>query len=186
MDIEENHIKLINQQKDDLRFNPFGGLTDSESNALMVPSENQTQLIKNILEKNFNTVALIGKRGRGKSTILKLLYELNNDGQLLRIQKDKKYHIEPNNTPLFVDGIYHLNISERAKIWKLGRPIVYVAHRNVFQLEIYLKRRKQLKYLIKGLSLSQLKEIVNKRMVWGGIHNNPKYESIRSLETLLH
>ena len=147
-------------------FNPFGGLSVEEMEQVINPDKHLHEIEHHLQTDQPILLELTGKKGRGKTTHLKLLHSRNPQSELFCLDKGTNLFggiISSAAPMIFIDSIHHLNLSERSKIYKLPKQIVFTTHFTRW-LETRLSSNKFVSYKIKGITLENLKEMIRNRV----------------------
>lgn len=158
--------KLLPNQDLNFHFNPFSGITDCELYQTLVPKYNLEAIAHEIKNTPKIIIEFAGKRGRGKTTHLKHLHQVFFPTAPLSVIKVKSQYKELQKQPkklVFIDGIYHLTLFQRLKIYKAFNKIVLTTHQTRWS-EYKITQRIHKSYRFKELDLETLKTIIKKRL----------------------
>lgn len=170
-----------------LKYNPFGSLTDEEVSELIVPVLD-FQKLADFLHSNTNSVIQIyGQKGRGKTTHLIGFHEhYFEEYPIVFLERNKKKPPIPKGDLIFVDGVHKLNRWQRWRLWRRNQNLVFVSHFD-YSKEFENKKNAFLSFEIKGFEASHLKTILDKRIRMASIDSvKPCAElSIKTIESLI-
>lgn len=158
--------KLLPNQFLNFHFNPFSGVTDRELYQTLVPKYDLEAIAHKIENTPKIIIEFAGKRGRGKTTHLKHLHQVFFPTTPLSVIKVKSQYKELQKQPkkmVFIDGIYHLTLFQRLKIYKAFDKIVLTTHQTRWS-EYKITQRIHKSYRFKELDLETLKTIIKKRL----------------------
>ncbi|MFK8103339.1 MAG: hypothetical protein AB8G15_12470 [Saprospiraceae bacterium] len=153
-------------------YNPFGGLTDEELMQVIVPRESVGQILEDIKSEQPLMIELVGKKGRGKTSHLKLLHRLHGAGKLYELtarEKPFELMMQDSAEVLFIDSIHHLNLRKRLKLFKCKKKIVLTAHHSRF-LEFKWSNLAYKTYPFKGIEKKQLIQLLQNRLALASKH----------------
>ena len=152
---------------EDLRFkhNPFSGVLDQEITQLLVLRFDISWLMRDIEEEKPVIVEFRGKKGRGKTSHLKYLSQHFSKYPLYDLKEYSNFEeiLHERSDVIFIDSIHHLRFSQRLKLYKSGKLLVFTTHVSR-RLEGIIARRKIRSVTFRGLDSELLKEIIIKRI----------------------
>jgi len=155
---------ILNQ---DLRyqFNPFGNLHDRELYFTLSPRTFTDDILKLLNSKFDGIIELAGRKGRGKTSHLRLIHQHFNKFPLLMLQSGSQTtdFPESDNRLIFIDSIQHIPIQKRIKLYKHYRTIVLTTHVSR-RIEYALARREFRQFRFKGADATQLENIIKRRL----------------------
>lgn len=156
------------------RYNPFGGISDHELTSILLPKYDLTQIAQELKENPRSIIQFVGKKGRGKTSHLRMLqYELP-DAALFLLDRNSSIN-EINQctaTILLIDSIHHIPVWQRHKLFKQHRAMLFTTHWSK-QPEFLLARRPYKSYYFKGINTTQLQTIVERRITKAMSSNDP-------------
>lgn len=156
------------------RYNPFGGISDQELTSILLPKYDLTQIAKRLKEDPRTIIQFVGKKGRGKTSHLRMLqYELP-DAALFLLDRNSSIN-EINQctaTTLLIDSIHHIPLRHRHQLFKQHRAILLTTHRSK-QSEFLIARRPYKSFYFKGIDIKQLQTIVERRITKAMHSNDP-------------
>ena len=164
-----------------LKYNPFGAVTDEEVGDLIVPVLNFQELSDFLNTHTNSIIQIYGQKGRGKTTHLIGLHEQYfKDFPIVFLERNKKKPPIPKAEIIFVDGVHKLNWFQRWRLWNRKQNLVFVSH---FDYSNEFKNRKNayLAFEIKGWESMHLKTILDNRIKMAILNPNEKCPEI-SLE----
>jgi len=147
-------------------FNPFGGLSIEEIPKVINPEKHLSQLSIYLQNSGPLTLELSGKKGRGKTTHLKLLHKYFPHGNIFLLEKGKNFFREIMDDKadlIFIDSIHHLNILQRLKIYSLQKQIAYTTH-FTRRFEGHFFNKKFISCKIGGISFTNLNDMIKNRV----------------------
>lgn len=147
------------------KFNPFSGLSDEELKQVMVPQINLPKLVKLIEDGQPKIIEFVGKKGRGKTSHLKLLHQQLPQYPFFSLHAQSSFQkvFTSNARGLFIDSIHHFNMIQRIRLFKTNKTIVLTTHWGRF-LEIKLAGKQHQRFDFKGIDATILKAILKNRM----------------------
>ena len=147
-------------------FNPFGGLSMKEIPSVINPEKHLIEL-RNLLQNSDPLILeLTGKKGRGKTTHLKLLHKYFPNSKMFQLEKGRNFFkeiMEAKSNLLFIDSIHHLNIFQRLKVYQMPKQIVFSTHLTR-SFENIFSHNKFISFKIKGISSNYLMEMIKNRV----------------------
>jgi len=146
-------------------YNPFGGISDSELALVIIPHSFTNEIQGLIQKKGKLIIELVGAKGRGKTSHLKLIQQQNPTAPIFLLSNAKKFDsirlIESNL--IFIDSIHHLSFRQRLILFKQNRTIVLTTHSRRF-LEYKIAGAAYKSYPFKGINPKKLKTILQNRI----------------------
>jgi len=145
-------------------YNPFGGLSDRELNGVLLP-DYDLSTIADQLRTNRSIIEFVGKKGRGKTSHLRMLSYLLPEAELLLL--DRRSTAEEINhseaSILLIDSIHHLSLVSRNKLFKQNRSLLFTTHHSK-RLELFLAGQSSKSYYFKGIDAEKLQTILKNRI----------------------
>ncbi|MCH2034503.1 MAG: hypothetical protein MK202_13415 [Tenacibaculum sp.] len=154
-------------------FNPFSGVLNEDISKVIIPQFNINQIISKVETSDSLAIEFIGKKGRGKTSHLKLLkqyfpqypiYLLNNGSSIESLMNDS-------SDVVFVDSIHHLSFLNRITLFKSKKVVVYTTHWSR-KIDCYLAQTFHHKIKFKGINTHFLKDILNTRLELASASNS--------------
>lgn len=149
------------------KYNPYGGLTAEEQEKVLVPKIDFQQLLEDIEQSEKILIEFVGKKGRGKTSHLKIINQLHPSSELFLLRtKSKQFQeiCESDKEVVLIDSIQHLNLKERLKLYRSKRKIVLTTHISRF-LEYKMVKIEYRTYRFAGIERSHLSEILKRRLL---------------------
>lgn len=168
-------------------FNPFGGLSVEELEQVINPNHHLKELTTHLQTSNPLILELVGRKGRGKTTHLKLLHKKYPESQLFNLNKGTRFFekiINSESPIILIDSIHHLSIRQRLKIYNLPKQIVFSTHHTKW-LETRLSHNQFFSCKIKGVSLNSLKEMIRNRVENAAIEVDKIDLNTKAIEKLI-
>ena len=177
-------------QNSDLNFsyNPFGVISDSELAQVIVPTNFIKEIHRLIHPENKLIIELVGAKGRGKTSHLKLIQQQYPNAPIFLLNSAKEFENIKKNTSnlIFIDSIHQLSLKQRLKLFKQNKTIVLTTHwPRYFEYSIAKATFKS--YAFKGISPQKLALILQNRV--GLASNIPPAQIIlnqRLIKKLIH
>lgn len=121
---------MIYKTQPALRYNPFGGLTDEQLPGIVQPRPFMPEVRAAIQAGKRRAVQFIGRKGRGKTTHLRLLAGEFPEGSLHLLPRysSAEYLLADPSELLFVDSIGHLSFAEQRALFRKEAVIVFTTH----------------------------------------------------------
>jgi len=113
------------------KYNPFGGLTTEELTKVLVPQIDLRQLLKEVDEKRKVLIEFVGKKGRGKTSHLKMIHALSSSSELFLLRRtgvDFGQIYRTDGKILLIDSIHHLSFWQRQQLYKSKQKIILTTH----------------------------------------------------------
>jgi len=148
------------------RFNPFGGLSTDELDQVIDPNIHLVKIKQLLAQEKKLVVELVGKKGRGKSTHLKLLHRSVRDSTLFNLHQKQDVLdeiLKCDSSLIIIDSIHHLNLLERFKVYHLNKSIVFSTHFSR-TFEFFFLKRVLMSYTMKGISTKDLNSMIIERV----------------------
>ena len=182
-------MNLLIQNSDlNFNYNPFGGISDSELAQIIIPPSFIKEIHHLISTENNRIIELVGAKGRGKTSHLKLIHQQYPNAPIFLLDNAKEFENIKQNTSnlIFIDSIHHLSLKQRLKLFKQNKTIVLTTHwRRFFEYRVANTTFKS--YAFKGINPEKLKTILQNRI---GIASNTSPAQImlnqRIIRKLIH
>ncbi|CAA0174247.1 hypothetical protein [Tenacibaculum maritimum] len=151
--------------KDAFKFNPFSGVFEEDLDDVLVPIFNFEKLLLKIKTKDSLAIEFSGKKGRGKTTHLIALQQKVPEFPIFLLENKVSVNsvLEDDSEVVFIDGIAHLSFSERHKLFKEKKVVIYTTHFSK-KIECMLAKKKLHTIYFKGISIEILENIVKNRL----------------------
>lgn len=158
-------MQLLQNTDISFNFNPFCGLSDEELEQVIVPKIDLPKLAKLVSNGQPKIVEFVGKKGRGKTSHLKLLQQHLSDYPLFLLNEQSdfsKIYNHPSKI-VFIDSIHHFNMWQRRRLFQMDKTIVLTTHWSRF-FEIKMAGKAYFKFDFKGIDKAILTTILENRM----------------------
>jgi len=151
--------------KPTFHYNPFGGISDTELNNIILPKFDLGQIADQLRNDKQPILQFVGKKGRGKTTHLRMLSHLLKEADLFLLNSTSTIQ-EINQSAksiLLIDSIHHIPLSQRIQLFKRPKAILITAHWSK-RLEFLLAGRPHKTYYFKGIDTEKLNTILENRI----------------------
>ncbi len=164
-------------------FNPFGGITEEDILDCIVPKYPLEEWIKLLNNDQPIILQFVGKKGRGKTTHLRLLYQLVDNADIFFLNKNEKLPIiQSTKEIVFIDSIHHIPIKQRLQLWKNESKSYIITTHVKRNLEFHFTNRLFKTYKFKGITEQILENIIRHRVV---LSSNLEEQSIKINQELI-
>lgn len=147
------------------KYNPFSGILEDDIEAILVPQFNGSDIINKINNSESLAIEFIGRQGRGKTAHLMFLHKKMEDYPLFLLDEKTEATELLNNKAniIFIDSIHHLSFSDRVKIFKAKKTVIYTTHWSR-KMTCLLANKNKHTIRFKGINEKTLYKILNKRL----------------------
>ncbi len=155
-----NHYMNLN-----LKYNPFSYLNDEELLQATIERVALKELKAEIDTKGFYFVEFYGKKGRGKSTHLQLLYyKYFRDAVFYKLHKVKHYNIAPTSKVLIIDSFQLLSLKNRIELLKNQKKLIVSSHYSHGFLRSEKGFKTKVSFSKLYLNITTLEHIINAKL----------------------
>lgn len=169
------------------KYNPYGGITEEDLAKVLIPKIDFQQLLKDVELSNGILIEFVGKKGRGKTSHLKMINQLYPSSALFLLNsKSKQFKeiYESEKEVLLIDSIHHLTILERLKLYRSKRKIILTTHISRFW-EYKLVKSTYQTYRFKGIERSHLSKIIRRRLLLAAEPNQEVIIDVKAMDSLV-
>ena len=164
-------------------YNPYGGISDDELLEIIEPKHSIQEWIAQLNQKPPIIIQLVGKKGRGKTTHLRVLHQLLTNPEIYFLNiTNKEVNISKKNSQILIDSIHHIPIRKRFQLWRKSEVSYVITTHWKRNIEFFLCKRKFKTYHFNGIALNKLENIIKKRV---SLSSSLEYEDIEINTELL-
>ncbi len=111
-------------------FNPFCGVLDEDLNQIIEPRFDLGQLAEKIKKTSNLAIEFFGKKGRGKTTHLRALYQITENASLHLLKAKSKANqiLDTPSQIVFIDSSHYLSFTDRIRILKHKKVVISTTH----------------------------------------------------------
>lgn len=160
-----NGKPLISNLNFKLYYNPFGGICDEELSEIILEKYPVREWIDLIHRKQPIIIQFSGKKGRGKTTHLRYLYQFIDQADIFFLDRNKKPPlINSSKKVIFIDSVHHIPMKQRFTLWRNKNTSYIITTHVKRNLEFHLAKRAFKTYEFKGISEQILEAIILQRI----------------------
>lgn len=149
----------------ELNFNPFGGVNEEELQAVLVPHVGMESILEQIASPQNQVIELVGRKGRGKTSHLRLARQYFPHYPYIGLHRGAKYQEvqKLEGDVILVDSIHHLKLNQRIHLYKNRKLVVLTTHwpRTI---EYWLAKKRYTRYRFRGIQKETLKATIRQRI----------------------
>lgn len=160
-----NYNDLVLNKNIQYFHNPFGGIDDEELLEIITPQYDVEEWVQLLNKPEPIIIQFVGKKGRGKTTHLRALYQILTDADIYLLECNTKNPIK--NKPkrsTFIDNSHLLSWNKRLQLWSNANTSYVITTHYSRSLEFYFCKRAFKTYYFKGITPEKLKIIIKKRV----------------------
>lgn len=151
-----NHYTNLN-----LKYNPFSYLNDRELFLVTIERIDLENLKAEMDTKSSFFIEFYGKKGRGKSTHLQVLYyKYFKDAVFYKLHKANKYTIVPTPKVLIIDSFQLLSLKNRIQLLNTQKKLIVSAHYSHSFLRATTGLKKKISFSALHLDVATLERII--------------------------
>jgi len=160
-----NYNDLVLNKDIEYFHNPFGGISDEELLEVIIPKYDLEKSIELLSRPEPIILQFVGKKGRGKTTHLRALYQLISNSKIYFLDhKGYRKITNPNNLNIFIDSVHHIPWRKRLQLWRQSNTSYVITTHSYRNIEFFLCNRTYKTIHFRGLSLTKLESIIKKRI----------------------
>jgi len=175
--MKTNNINLVLNKNVNYDYNPFGETSNEELDEIVEPKYPIEEWIDLLQSKSPIIIQFVGRKGRGKTTHLRILHQLFRDTEVYFLnEKNNTVNTTKNSSIVFIDSVHHIPWVERFQLWRKTNITYVITTHWKRDIEFFLCGRSFKTYYFKGLSIYMLETILKKRI---SLSSSLEYNNIR-------